>query len=65
MKTLALALLLIASSLSASAQERCRAIDGDTLKCGLERVRLQGIYTSELKEPGGQHFLPIAAREAT
>jgi micrococcal nuclease len=38
----------------ASAQERCRAIDGDTIRCGKERVRLQGIYAPELREPGGR-----------
>lgn len=36
------------------AGERCRAIDGDTLRCGKERVRLQSIYAPELKEPGGK-----------
>lgn len=32
---------------------RCRAIDGDTLHCGAERVRLRGIHAPELREPGG------------
>lgn len=39
--------------LPAWAGEDCRAIDGDTLRCGRERVRLKGVYTPELKEPGG------------
>lgn len=39
---------------AASAGERCFAIDGDTLRCGRERVRIQGIDAPELKEPGGQ-----------
>jgi micrococcal nuclease len=38
----------------AEAQERCRAIDGDTLRCGRERVRVQGVYAPEIKEPGGR-----------
>jgi len=36
------------------AGERCSAIDGDTLRCGRERVRIEGINAPELKEPGGQ-----------
>ena len=34
--------------------ERCSATDGDTLRCGRERVRIQGINAPELNEPGGQ-----------
>jgi len=30
------------------------AIDGDTIRYGSERIRLQGIDTPELSEPGGQ-----------
>jgi len=29
-------------------------IDGDTLRMGSERIRLRGIDTPELSEPGGQ-----------
>jgi endonuclease YncB( thermonuclease family) len=32
----------------------CRAIDGDTIACGEERIRLVDIYAPELGEPGGQ-----------
>lgn len=32
----------------------CTAIDGDTLRCGDERVRLRGIYAPERSEPGGE-----------
>ena len=31
----------------------CQAIDGDTLRCGRERVRLVGVYAPEMNEPGG------------
>lgn len=30
------------------------AIDGDTLRIGTDRIRLRGIDTPELDEPGGQ-----------
>lgn len=46
--------LLALAILPAWAGEQCRAIDGDTLRCGSERVRLQGIYAPELREPGGR-----------
>jgi micrococcal nuclease len=36
------------------AGERCVAIDGDTLRCGGERVRVDGVHAPELNEPGGQ-----------
>lgn len=32
----------------------CLAIDGDTLRCGPERIRLTGIDTPERYEPGYQ-----------
>ena len=38
----------------ASAGERCSAIDGDTLRCGRERVRIEGINAPELEAPGGR-----------
>jgi micrococcal nuclease len=50
----AAALALAGFATALDAQERCRAIDGDTLRCGRERVRVQGVYAPELKEPGGQ-----------
>lgn len=34
--------------------ERCRAADGDSLRCGAERVRLQDVYAAELNEQGGR-----------
>lgn len=50
----ALPAILALLTLQAWAGEQCRAIDGDTLRCGSERVRLRGVYAPELKEPGGQ-----------
>lgn len=50
---LALAAAVILGAWSADAQAaRCRAIDGDTLACGTERVRLRGIQAPERGEPG-------------
>ena len=34
--------------------ERCRALDGDSLQCGAERVRLYDVYAAEWNEPGGR-----------
>jgi len=52
MRIVLLALLLAATS-GTAAGELCRAVDGDTLRCGRERVRLLNIYAAELSEPGG------------
>jgi micrococcal nuclease len=49
-----LAVLAIALAGAASAGERCSALDGDTLRCGRERVRIEGLHAPELSEPGGQ-----------
>jgi hypothetical protein len=35
------------------AGERCIAIDGDTLVCNRQKVRLTNVYAAELNEPGG------------
>ena len=34
--------------------ERCTAMDGATLQCGRERVKVEGLSAPELKAPGGQ-----------
>jgi endonuclease YncB( thermonuclease family) len=47
----ALSLLLAAT---VWAGEYCVAIDGDTLRCGGERVRVDGVHAPQLSEPGGQ-----------
>ena len=45
---LAVALFCIAGSLSAG--ERCSAVDGGTLQCGRERVKIDGITVTKGKE---------------
>lgn len=48
-------LLLLLSGLAAAAGagERCLAIDGDTLVCNRQKVRLTNVYAAELNEAGG------------
>ncbi len=41
-------------SQSIPAGERCIAIDGDTLVCNHEKVRLTNVYAAELNQPGGR-----------
>jgi micrococcal nuclease len=36
-----------------SAGERCSALDGNTLQCGRERVRVEGLRSPGLHDPGG------------
>ncbi len=43
-----LALILLAAS-PAHAQSRCRVVDGDTLRCGTERVRIIGLDAPEMR----------------
>jgi len=38
----------------ASAGERCSALDGATLQCGRERVRVEGLRAPGVKEPEGE-----------
>lgn len=48
------AVLLLAVALPLQAQAvRCKAVDGDTLQCGAERVRLRDVYAAEINEAGG------------
>ena len=54
--TAILAALLATAAAPAAAVDQlygCRAIDGDTLRCGAERIRLRAIHAPELHEPGG------------
>ena len=46
-------LLLALTSHPAFAGERCIAIDGDTLVCNHQKVRLTNVYAAELNEKGG------------
>jgi micrococcal nuclease len=39
---------------TASAGERCSAIDGNTLQCGRERVLVEGLRSPRIHEPGGE-----------
>lgn len=47
-----LALILVPPGAAAQTM-RCKALDGDTLQCGAERVRLRDIYAAEKNEAGG------------
>jgi hypothetical protein len=64
-------LLVLAAWISpAFAGERCIAIDGDTLVCNRQKVRLTNVYAAELNEPGGSAAkrrmqLVIASGEVT
>ena len=52
MRVLAFAFGLLLS-LRVLAGARCIAIDGDTLACNGEKVRLTNVYAAELNQPGG------------
>jgi len=47
-------LLALASPVSSYAGLRCLAIDGDTLVCNRQKVRLTNVYAAELNEAGGR-----------
>jgi len=47
-------LVLAAATPSSAAGERCIAIDGDTLVCNRQKVRLTNVYAAEMSEPGGR-----------
>jgi hypothetical protein len=40
--------------LSGIAGERCIAVDGDTLVCNHQKVRLTNVYAAEMNEAGGR-----------
>lgn len=52
--TSALAAVMVVLALPAWAGERCVAIDGGTLRCGSERVRIEDLRAPRLDEPGGE-----------
>ena len=41
------------ASFPANSQSKCRAIDGDTVRCGNERIRLRQVYAAEKYDAGG------------
>jgi endonuclease YncB( thermonuclease family) len=48
------ALFVVLAALSAPAWgERCIAVDGDTLVCNRQKVRLTNVYAPEMNQPGG------------
>lgn len=48
-----LVLLVGVLAAPAAAAERCIAIDGDTLVCNRQKVRLTNVHAAELNEAGG------------
>jgi endonuclease YncB( thermonuclease family) len=50
-KIIAFAALIVASHPVWA--ERCIAIDGDTLVCNHQKVRLTNVYAAEMNQPGG------------
>ncbi len=51
LRLVALAFLLAVPSIAGS-EAGCRPVDGDTLRCGREQVRIAGVDTPEKGEPG-------------
>lgn len=49
-----LAAALALAAFTAWAGERCVAIDGATLRCKGERIRIEGLRAPALGEPGGE-----------
>ena len=47
-------LLLLLIGTAALGGERCRALDGQTLQCGADKVLIEGIKAPTLKQPGGE-----------
>ncbi|GEM_PF-2545082 len=52
-KRFAAAVIALALGTGCASAATCRAIDGDTLICGRQKVRLANVYAAELAEPGG------------
>ena len=50
-KPVLLGFLLVAHP--AAWAERCIAVDGDTLVCNHQKVRLTNVYAAEMNQPGG------------
>lgn len=52
--SLAVASIMLLGAAPVDAARRCKAIDGDTLRCGRERVRLRDVYAAERGTPGAE-----------
>lgn len=50
----ALIAVALAFPMAADAGARCIAIDGDTLVCDHQKIRLTNVYAAELNQPGGR-----------
>ena len=50
----AIASIALLTAAPAEAAPRCRAIDGDTVRCGRERIRLREVYAAERGTPGAE-----------
>jgi hypothetical protein len=48
-----LAFVLLGAASSGALAERCLAVDGDTLVCNRQKVRLTNVYAPELNQAGG------------
>jgi endonuclease YncB( thermonuclease family) len=46
--------MAVALTGAVSAAEYCSATSGETLRCGRERVKVEGVSAPALKAPGGQ-----------
>ena len=47
------ALVFLALLSNSAWAERCIAVDGDTLVCNHQKVRLTNVYAAEMNQPGG------------
>lgn len=52
--SLAVASIALPAPVKSEAAPRCKAIDGDTVRCGRERIRLREVYAAERGTPGGE-----------
>ena len=55
-RVVSLAAVMLLTSADAWARERCVAIDGATLQCGSERVRIEGLKAPEVDELARQRL---------
>ncbi len=53
MRRFVLLFFLLGAASSGALAERCLAIDGDTLVCNRQKVRLTNVYAPELNQAGG------------